>query len=46
MTDAKATIEGHGTAITALQQWQNNHGEILESELDAMLDAAYGVTQA
>lgn len=46
MTDAKATIEGHGTAITALQQWQNNHGEISESELDAMLDAAYGVTQA
>lgn len=46
MTDAKATIEDHGTAITALQQWQNNHGEILESELDAMLDAAYGVTQA
>ena len=45
MTDAEGIIEGHTTSITTLTQFMNNHGQILESELDAMLDAAYGVTQ-
>ena len=44
VTDVEGTISNHATSITTLQQWQQNHGQILESELDAMLDAAYGVT--
>lgn len=44
ITELKSTVGNHATSITKLQQWQDSHGDILESELDAMLDTAYGVT--